>query len=195
MINSSTKDYTTKITITLCILSVCFFTSCSSKKGLGLNGGLGNDPYGTGANGGAYGSGINSEDIALQNRGLNEGAIPYAQDGEFFKDINFGYDSSAINANNRNMLQQNARVLNEDPSIQVEIEGHCDSRGTSEYNLALGAQRARSVREILISYGVDANRLSTVSYGEEIPLNPSESEAAFAQNRRAHFALFRSNNR
>ena len=73
----------------------------------------------------------------------------------------------------------------------MEIEGHCDSRGTNEYNLALGKSRAKTVARYLVNLGVQPDQLSTITYGEEIPLETGESESSFSVNRRAHFAIFR----
>lgn len=101
----------------------------------------------------------------------------------------FGYDSSEINADARAAIASNADVLALNPTWVIAIEGHCDSRGTPEYNLALGARRAYAVRDYLVGLGVSADRLQTISYGEEFPFVPGESEEAWAANRRAHFVV------
>jgi peptidoglycan-associated lipoprotein len=101
----------------------------------------------------------------------------------------FEYDSSEVNDAGRTVLQANAAVLKKYPSWAVTIEGHCDERGTAEYNLALGERRAVAARTYLISLGVDANRLRTVSYGSEFPFDPAHSESAWSRNRRAHFVI------
>ena len=87
------------------------------------------------------------------------------------------------------MLQANAAVLKKYPTWVVTIEGHCDERGTKEYNLALGERRAVAARTYLISLGLDANRLRTVSYGSEFPFDPGHEEPAWHRNRRAHFVI------
>lgn len=144
---------------------------------------------------------FSQEDIALpsetdlqseQNRWSGDSAIPQAMKDGVFNDIHFEYSSSEISDDAREELKRNAKVMIADPSLRVEIEGHCDSRGTKEFNLALGQSRAKTIATILISHGVPTSQISTISYGEEIPLDPSESEEAYAKNRRVHFAVFRS---
>ena len=101
----------------------------------------------------------------------------------------FGYDSSEIDAVARAVIETNADVLSQNPTWVVAIEGHCDSRGTPEYNLALGDRRAYAVRDHLISLGIPADRMQTISYGEEFPFVAGETEDAWAANRRAHFVV------
>jgi peptidoglycan-associated lipoprotein len=104
-------------------------------------------------------------------------------------DIHFEYDSAALTDEARGILEKHALWLQGQRDVRVTIEGHCDERGTVEYNLALGEQRARATREYLASLGVAAPRLRVVSYGKERPLDPGSDEAAHARNRRAHFAV------
>ena len=101
----------------------------------------------------------------------------------------FEYDSSEVNDASRATLQANAGVLKKYPTWVITIEGHCDERGTAEYNLALGERRAVAARTYLISLGLDANRLRTVSYGSEFPFDPAHHESAWSRNRRAHFVI------
>jgi peptidoglycan-associated lipoprotein len=103
--------------------------------------------------------------------------------------IFYDYDSSDVNDASRAILQANAAVLKKYPSWVITVEGHCDERGTAEYNLALGERRAVSARTYLISLGIDANRIRTVSYGSEFPFDPAHNEAAWGRNRRAHFVI------
>ena len=103
--------------------------------------------------------------------------------------IFFDYDSADVNDASRQILQANAAVLKKYPTWVITIEGHCDERGTAEYNLALGERRAISARQYLISLGLDANRLRTVSYGSEFPFDPAHQESAWSRNRRAHFVI------
>jgi peptidoglycan-associated lipoprotein len=98
-------------------------------------------------------------------------------------------DSAEISAEGQKTLAANAEVLKKYPSWVVSIEGHCDERGTAEYNLALGERRALAARTYLVSLGIDAGRLRTVSYGKEFPFDPNHSEDAWAKNRRAHFVV------
>ena len=101
--------------------------------------------------------------------------------------INFAYDASHLTEEAKAMLQGNADWLRQNEAFSLQIEGHCDSRGSVEYNLSLGERRAASVRSYLISLGIAADRLSTVSYGKEKPLALGESEFDHARNRRANF--------
>lgn len=105
------------------------------------------------------------------------------------KPIYFDFDRSVIRADARPTLSTNARYMNDRPAAQVVVEGHCDERGTSAYNLALGQRRAESARQYLLSLGVEAGRLTTISYGEERPADPGHDEAAWALNRRAEFVV------
>jgi peptidoglycan-associated lipoprotein len=104
-------------------------------------------------------------------------------------DVHFDFDMYNIRPDARETLLRHAEKLQENTGPSVLIEGHCDERGTSEYNIALGERRARSTREFLVSYGIDASRLSTLSYGEERPLDPGHDEESWARNRRAHFVI------
>jgi peptidoglycan-associated lipoprotein len=101
----------------------------------------------------------------------------------------FDYDSSELNAEGQKALTENAGVLKRFPTWAITIEGHCDERGTAEYNLALGERRAVAARAYLVSLGIAADRLRVVSYGKEFPFDPAHTEAAFAKNRRAHFVI------
>ena len=104
-------------------------------------------------------------------------------------DIHFEYDSADLRDADRQVLSQNAEFLKSHDYVKVTVEGHCDERGTVEYNLALGERRAKNAYEYLVSLGVAADRLKTVSYGKEIPHCQESNEACWARNRRAHFAI------
>jgi peptidoglycan-associated lipoprotein len=101
----------------------------------------------------------------------------------------FEYDSAEITPAAQAALDENASILKKNPSWTITIEGHTDERGTAEYNLALGERRAVAARTYLVSLGVSADRLRTVSYGKEFPFDPGDNEAAYAKNRRAHFVI------
>ena len=101
----------------------------------------------------------------------------------------FNYDSSAIQDSEIATLEAKAQWLKKNPGVRITIEGHCDDRGTTDYNLALGDRRAARVQAFLESLGVSADRMATVSYGEERPLDPSQSEKAWAKNRRVGFVI------
>jgi peptidoglycan-associated lipoprotein len=105
------------------------------------------------------------------------------------KDVLFEYDKADIKPDMLSVLQSNATWLKGNANVRFTIEGHCDDRGSEEYNLGLGDRRANAVKEYLINQGVAATRINTVSYGEERPVCREETEQCYAKNRRAHFAL------
>ncbi len=104
-----------------------------------------------------------------------------------FQPVFFAYDKSDLTDESMATLRENARFLRQYPDSRILIEGHCDERGSEEYNLALGDRRARVTYDFLTQLGVEANRMNTISFGEERPFDPAKTEAAFAKNRRAHF--------
>jgi peptidoglycan-associated lipoprotein len=103
-------------------------------------------------------------------------------------DVFFEFDRADITPAARTAIEQNAKWLLGRPGATVRIEGHCDDRGTNEYNLALGERRAQAVKRVLLALGVPAARLSTISFGEEQPICRDATESCYQQNRRAHFA-------
>jgi peptidoglycan-associated lipoprotein len=120
---------------------------------------------------------------------MGEGNIPIATPGEELKDAHFSFDSAALSAGAQATLRENAQWLNDNPDVKVVIEGHCDERGTAEYNMALGERRAKAVYDFVRSLGVARERMKTISYGEEMPLDPRSTEDAWAKNRRGHFSI------
>lgn len=123
---------------------------------------------------------------------LQEGKPPITAASSPLKDIFFEFDRYDLSADARSILRASANWLKGNPSVRVEIEGHCDERGTNEYNLALGAKRAQAAREYLVTLGITGARLSTTSYGEEIPLCKESNEGCWKQNRRARFVIVQS---
>jgi peptidoglycan-associated lipoprotein len=105
------------------------------------------------------------------------------------QNILFDYDSAELTEQAKGLLREKAAWLQANPADTVTIEGHCDERGTTVYNLALGERRAKAARNYLVDLGVSGSRLSTVSYGEEKPLDPAPTEAAYRINRRAQFVI------
>jgi peptidoglycan-associated lipoprotein len=101
----------------------------------------------------------------------------------------FGLDSSEIDPTAKSVLDGNAALLRQNATWVITIEGHCDERGTAEYNLALGERRAGAALAYLVSLGIPASRLKTVSYGKEFPFDPGHDDSAWAKNRRAHFVI------
>jgi peptidoglycan-associated lipoprotein len=119
--------------------------------------------------------------------------LPSISDSEFFsaniKDVFFDYDQYSIREDARANLQNAARALKQRPSIRITIEGHCDERGSEKYNLALGDRRAGSVKEFLVSQGIDSGRIDTISYGEEQNFCEEHNEECWQLNRRAHIVM------
>ncbi len=105
------------------------------------------------------------------------------------KPVFYELDAAEVDADGQRVLQANAEVLRRYPSWQISVEGHCDERGTAEYNLALGERRAVAARNYLVSLGIPADRVKTVSYGKEFPFDPGHNEEAWSKNRRAHFVV------
>jgi peptidoglycan-associated lipoprotein len=103
--------------------------------------------------------------------------------------IYFEFDATTLSEQARTSLANNAEMLRKNSTVTVRIEGHCDERGSDEYNLALGERRAASVKRYLVEHGVGEGRISVTSYGEERPLDPGHTEEAWAKNRRAEFTV------
>ena len=106
-----------------------------------------------------------------------------------FQPVFFALDSYEVDGGGQQALNTNAGILKKYPTWIITIEGHCDERGTAEYNLALGEKRALAAKTYLVSLGVPADRLRTVSYGKEFPFDPRHEEGAWSKNRRAHFVV------
>ena len=106
-----------------------------------------------------------------------------------FADAFFDFDSYALREDAKAALDRDAKLLRDNPDVSITIEGHCDERGTVEYNVALGEKRSGAARDYLVNAGVGPSRIQTVSYGKERPFAEGHDETAWAQNRRAHFVL------
>ena len=119
---------------------------------------------------------------SLEKAALKEGAL---------EDVYFDFNQYNLKPEVQKKLQKTSEWLNRYPTVRVLIEGHCDERGTQEYNLALGERRATSVQKYLQSLGIDSQRMETISYGEERPVDPRHNEEAWAKNRRAHFTIIK----
>lgn len=169
-----------KISLTVIALSLAallVLPGCSSMKKKG-------DGEGSGS--------LSETDLnAIRDRRFAGGSLPSAEGEGFFRDVHFDYDSARITDQAQQEIDYNVEVLKSNSDVNIQIEGHCDERGTAEYNLALGSQRAKIVKEALVSAGISSSRLSTISYGSEVPLDPGHDEEAWAKNRRAHFSAFR----
>jgi peptidoglycan-associated lipoprotein len=123
---------------------------------------------------------IEETDIQALRRLINEGKI---------SPVFFDYDSAELTTDARRVLEENAKWFREYPGVRIIVEGHCDERGTEEYNLALGDRRATAARDYLVQLGIRENLLDAVSYGEERPFVQGSNESAWAKNRRAHFTI------
>jgi len=144
-------------------------------------------PPGTGANDLTRGR-TDTGPIPLPDRALRENMN---EDREYFKNqtVYFDFDKAAVRASERHKVQAVADALKKRPEASVEVEGHCDERGTEEYNRSLGERRALSIREYLVLLGISSERIFTVSFGEDKPAVPGHNEAAWSKNRRGEFIL------
>ena len=110
-------------------------------------------------------------------------------ESRLLKDIHFDFDRYDIRSEDTEILKENAALLMRYPKVKIQVEGHCDERGTNEYNLALGERRASAAKKYLVSLGISTDRISSISYGEEKPLDTGHNEEAWAKNRRGHFVI------
>ena len=127
------------------------------------------------------GGDITSKPIGFDPMGSDSGNIPG------LATVHFEYDKFKLSPEARNILAQNAEFMRSNSAVSLQVEGHCDSRGSIEYNLTLGERRANAVKSYLVSLGIEDSRLSVLSYGEEKPMSAGDSESAHAANRRANF--------
>jgi peptidoglycan-associated lipoprotein len=120
--------------------------------------------------------------------------LPNSDSGNAFglETIHFVYDSNLLTPEAKKTLKANAKILKSRPALRIQIEGHCDQRGGIQYNIALGEKRARSAKHFLEDLGIADGRIATVSYGKGRPIDPAESESAYAKNRRANFVITKS---
>ncbi len=123
---------------------------------------------------------------ATADMSAEERAIIAARNMFLSEDVYFEFDKSTLDSMSQDILSRKADWMRDNQDIVVSIEGHCDERGTNEYNLALGEKRAESAKSFLVDLGIEAYRISTVSYGEERPVDTGQNEEAWAKNRRAH---------
>jgi len=173
------------------MVGVLFAISACQKKEIASDAGYGS-PGGAGMGGAAGAKGIGEQDLTggAGRPGGAGGALAAGERAAFEnEDIYFAYDSSALTPQAQEILRNKAAFLKANPNVKVTIEGHCDERGTNEYNLALGEARARSAKAFLMDLGIPATRVATISYGEERPIAKGQTEEAWAKNRRAHFVV------
>ncbi len=182
----------TKLLLFACaVVLLLFICGCAKKKVVATTG-----PEGAEAQPGqiqeeTLGGGLPGERLGRARRGVSARAQAYGPEGIAFEseDVHFEFDQATLTPASRQILQKKAAFMQKHPEVQITIEGHCDQRGSSDYNLALGQRRADAVKNYLEDLGIAGNRMATVSYGKEQPLDPEMTEAAFARNRRAHLAI------
>jgi len=157
---------------------------CSSQNKTGAGAGAG----GQGAEGGIGQEGVGGAG-GSSLAGLQSGTLGQGGQGGPLTDIHFDYNDFTIREQDGQILKVNADWLSKHQGSRVQIEGHCDDRGSEEYNIALGAKRAQAAKDYLQTLGIPSDRMSTISYGKELPLCTEENEDCWAQNRRDHFVV------
>ena len=176
------------IPLAVLILALIFSAACSKKVITRTD-----DTAGSSAQ-----SGLNTDNRALDqedpesSEDITEGGSAMSSDDNMMihlEDIYFDFDRSTLTAESQEILTQKAIWLKANNNVKVVIEGHCDNRGTNEYNLALGDRRAAATKAFLVDMGISPSRMVTISYGEERPLLTGQNEEAWAKNRRAHFEV------
>ncbi len=143
---------------------------------------------GAGQNGSALGEGNLGGNGGSSLEKFKHGGELGGQNGPL-SDVHFGYNDYTVTTQDGEVLKTNAKWLQDHSSSRVQIEGHCDERGSEEYNIALGARRAQAAKDYLETLGIPADRMSTISYGKELPLCNDHNEDCWAQNRRDHFVV------
>jgi peptidoglycan-associated lipoprotein len=164
------------------IMIALALTACSSQKKPGEGAGAGGPGQGGIGEGGVGPGGESSLS------GLQKGTLGKNEQGPL-GDIHFDYNDYSVRAQDGEILRANADWLQKNAANRVQIEGHCDERGSEEYNIALGARRAQAAKDYLQTLGVAADRMSTISYGKELPLCTEHTEDCWEQNRRDHFVV------
>ena len=129
------------------------------------------------------------DESALADDGFTAKTVDDLNREEILDDVYFEFDKSRLTPETRAKLKEHADWLMEHPTVSIIIEGHCDERGTEQYNMALGERRAYSIKNYLMSLGIESTRMQTISYGENVPKVEGSDEWAWSQNRRAHFVI------
>jgi len=161
-------------------MMLAMVAGCSSKQS-GAGAGAGN----TGP-GGLNENGMGPNGSSLSN--FQKGTLGANEQGPL-SDIHFDYNDYSVRAQDGEILKSNADWMGKNSAARVQIEGHCDNRGSEEYNIALGAKRAQAAKDYLETLGVTADRMSTISYGKELPVCTEDTDECWAQNRRDHFVV------
>lgn len=131
------------------------------------------------------------EPVAATTSNADENATGDSDSGKAMglQTIHFPFDSFTLDQEAKSLLNGNAEILKSHPSVKIQIEGHCDQRGGIQYNIALGEKRANAVKGYLTDDGISADRVTTISFGKERPIDPANTEEAYAKNRRANFVI------
>jgi len=160
-------------------IMLAMVAGCSSKQSGAGQGNTG--PGGIGENGMGGNSGTSLNRFQKGTLGANEQGP--------LSDIHFDYNDYSVRAQDGEILKSNADWMSKNSAARVQIEGHCDNRGSEEYNIALGAKRAQAAKDYLETLGITADRMSTISYGKELPVCTEDTDECWAQNRRDHFVV------
>jgi peptidoglycan-associated lipoprotein len=174
------------VRVCLAVALAAGLVGCGKKRGAAVRGP--GDARPVGPADGMGRAGDTASDVSSMSPDGGTG-LDLADGGGPLADVYFEYDSAALTSTAMDVLNRHALWLKDHPGRRVTLEGHCDERGTVEYNLALGEQRARAVYDYLTSLGVPGTRLSTMSFGKERPLEMGSGETSWAKNRRVHFAV------
>ncbi|MEA1970403.1 MAG: OmpA family protein [Thermodesulfobacteriota bacterium] len=174
------RNLITGVLVLICSFSLIFVAGCAKEQTVKSDAGL------TQAQQSAE-KATALEEQALKEKALKEKMLAEAA---AFQDIHFDFDNYDLKPESRELLEKLADWLSEHGDFEATIEGHCDNRGTAVYNLALGERRAEAAKAYLVNLGVTGTKITTISYGEELPADPRDCEEAWAKNRRDHFIVF-----
>lgn len=163
-------------------MMLAMVAGCSSKQS-----GAGAGAGGPGGAGGIGENGLGPNGSSSLNR-FQKGTLDANGQGPL-SDIHFDYNDYSVRAQDGEILKSNADWITKNSGTRIQIEGHCDDRGSEEYNIALGAKRAQAAKDYLETLGIAADRMSTISYGKELPVCTEETDECWAQNRRDHFVV------
>lgn len=187
------RGFSGKLCHVVCVLALLTAVGACAKKTVPSQSGYGTGGVPGGGYEGGTGTGLGMDDARWRELGITSEAEKREfldKAGQFEnQDVFYDYDSYALSEPAKKILEVKAQFLRRWPKVRVTVEGHCDDRGTNEYNLALGERRANSALQYLVNMGIGSQNISMVSYGEERPLATGSDESSWAKNRRAHFVL------
>ena len=194
MIQSKSIFFILAVSFAFFPLQACSKTGASVVKGEGLNATTAKSQNASPDAPAGASSGLTDENVGapiqiptVQSPAQNPQPAAMGTPKGFLRDIFFNFDSALISEDGRKALQEDALLLKERRDLKIQVEGHCDERGTTEYNLALGNRRAEAVKRYLINFGVSPKQISIISYGKEKPFCSEDNENCYKENRRGHF--------